>query len=176
MVTPCMTCSALNPQLPMSCRTRSAARDISIRCRPCSWSSISRSPIRCRTGFYRLKMPRLRTMQRRLFGEPPARETDARAAAREVARSLARKAYRRPPSQAELDVLLEVFDLGRQNNLAYPDVPAIDAQGDPGFTAVPVYYAGRRSSNPMRRSFPSMTISSHHVCPICYGQPCPTMS
>ena len=58
-------------------------------------------------------------MQRRLFGEPPALETDARAAAREVARSLARKAYRRPPSQAELDVLLEVFDLGRQNNLAY---------------------------------------------------------
>jgi hypothetical protein len=57
--------------------------------------------------------------QRRLFGEVPAPGTDARAAAREVARSLARKAYRRPPSQAELDVLLEVFDLGRQNNLAY---------------------------------------------------------
>ena len=59
-------------------------------------------------------------MQKRLFGEPPALGTDARAAAREVARSLARKAYRRPPSEAELDVLLQVFDLGRQNNLAYP--------------------------------------------------------
>jgi hypothetical protein len=58
-------------------------------------------------------------MQRRLFGEPPALETDARAAARDVARSLARKAYRRPLSQAELDVLLEVFDLGRQNDLSY---------------------------------------------------------
>jgi hypothetical protein len=58
--------------------------------------------------------------QRRLFGEPPALETDARAAAREVARSLARKAYRRPPTEGELDVLLEVFDLGRQNHLAYP--------------------------------------------------------
>jgi hypothetical protein len=57
--------------------------------------------------------------QRRLFGEPPAPEADARAAAREVARSLARKAYRRPSSEREVDVLLEVFDLGRQNNLAY---------------------------------------------------------
>src|SRR4051794_4078807 len=58
-------------------------------------------------------------MERRLFGEQPARETDPRSAAREVARSLARKAYRRPPSQAELDCLLEVFDLGRQNQFAY---------------------------------------------------------
>lgn len=57
--------------------------------------------------------------QRRVFGEPPLREADYRAAAREVARSLARKAYRRPPSQVELDVLLAVFDLGRQNELAY---------------------------------------------------------
>jgi hypothetical protein len=59
-------------------------------------------------------------MQKRLFGEPPAPETDARAAAREVARSLARKAYRRPPSPGEVDVLVDVFDLGRQNKLAYP--------------------------------------------------------
>ncbi|WP_425613569.1 DUF1592 domain-containing protein [Anatilimnocola sp. NA78] len=58
-------------------------------------------------------------MQRRLFGEPPLPGADARAAASEVARALARKAYRRPPSQAELDVLLEVFDLGRQNELGY---------------------------------------------------------
>ena len=58
--------------------------------------------------------------QRRLFGEPPALGTDARAAAREVARPLARKAYRRPPTQAELDVLLQVFDLGQQNNFSYP--------------------------------------------------------
>jgi hypothetical protein len=58
-------------------------------------------------------------LQKRLFGEPPAPETDARAAAREVVRSLARKAYRRPPSQAEVDVLVEVFDLGRQNKLSY---------------------------------------------------------
>jgi hypothetical protein len=58
--------------------------------------------------------------QRRLFGEAPP-ESDARTRAREVARSLARKAYRRPPTQAELDVLLDVFDLGRQNKLAYSE-------------------------------------------------------
>ncbi|HEY2414258.1 MAG TPA: DUF1592 domain-containing protein [Pirellulaceae bacterium] len=58
-------------------------------------------------------------MQRRLFGEPPALDADARLTAREIARSLARKAYRRPPAEAEIDVLLEVFDLGRQNNLSY---------------------------------------------------------
>lgn len=59
-------------------------------------------------------------LQVRLLGAPPATEADARAAAQKVAQSLARKAYRRPPSEAELDVLLEVFDLGRQNDLDYP--------------------------------------------------------
>ena len=58
-------------------------------------------------------------VQKRLFGEPAAPETDTREAAREVARSLARKAYRRPPTQAELDVLVEAFELGRQNDLGY---------------------------------------------------------
>ncbi len=60
-------------------------------------------------------------VQKRLFGEPPAPETDLRAAARTVASKLARDAYRRPPSEAELDLLLRVFDLARQNKLAYPD-------------------------------------------------------
>jgi hypothetical protein len=59
-------------------------------------------------------------LQKRLFGEPPAPGTDARAAAREVARSLARRAYRRPPSPGEVDVLVEVFDLGTQSQLTYP--------------------------------------------------------
>jgi len=57
--------------------------------------------------------------QKRLFGAFAAAGTDPRKAAREVARSLARKAYRRPPTEAELDVLVETFDLGRRNNLAY---------------------------------------------------------
>lgn len=58
-------------------------------------------------------------VQMRLFGEPPAPGADARASARNVARSLARSAYRRPPSEAEVNVLLEVFDLGREHQLGY---------------------------------------------------------
>jgi len=60
-----------------------------------------------------------RELQRRLFGVPVAPKADAREAAREVARPLARQAYRRPPTEAELDVLVEAFDLGRRNDLAY---------------------------------------------------------
>ena len=59
--------------------------------------------------------------QRRWLGPAPRSGADLRVAARPVAGSLARKAYRRPPSDAELDVLLGVFDLGRTNGLAYND-------------------------------------------------------
>jgi len=59
-------------------------------------------------------------VQKRLFGEPPSPGTDLRAAAKNVASSLARNAYRRPPSEAEVEVLLQVFDLARENKLAYP--------------------------------------------------------
>jgi hypothetical protein len=58
--------------------------------------------------------------QKQLFGKTPRPGADERAAARKVACSLARKAYRRPPSEGEVDVLLRVFDLARENNLAYP--------------------------------------------------------
>lgn len=58
-------------------------------------------------------------VQQRLFGEPAAPESGSREAARVVAQSLARKAYRRPPTEAELHVLLEAFELGRQNDLGY---------------------------------------------------------
>jgi len=58
-------------------------------------------------------------VQKQLFGKTPSPGSDERAAARKVARSLARAAYRRPPSDAELDVLLRVFDLARENKLAY---------------------------------------------------------
>jgi len=57
--------------------------------------------------------------QKRLFGDPPAAGADPRKAARRVARSLARDAYRRPPNDAELDVLVDVYDLGRQNKLSH---------------------------------------------------------
>ncbi|WDI41586.1 DUF1592 domain-containing protein [Bremerella sp. P1] len=60
-------------------------------------------------------------VQKRLFGELPTKDTDLRAAAREVARSLARDAYRRPPTDTELDVLVSIFDLGHENKLNYTE-------------------------------------------------------
>ena len=60
-------------------------------------------------------------VQKRLFGEPLLPGSDPRAAAKNIARSFARKAYRRPPSEAEVDVLLAVFDLARGNKLAHAD-------------------------------------------------------
>lgn len=52
---------------------------------------------------------------RRLWEAQP--QTDARTRARHVAQLLARQAYRRPPTEAEVGVLLSVFDLGRENRL-----------------------------------------------------------
>jgi hypothetical protein len=57
--------------------------------------------------------------QQRLFGKAPDDGADLPDAAREVARSLARDAYRRPASEAELDILIQVFDLGADNGLEY---------------------------------------------------------
>ena len=58
-------------------------------------------------------------MQNRLFGETPAPGEDLRAVAKTAARSLTRQAFRRPASEAELDVLLGVFDLAQANELDY---------------------------------------------------------
>lgn len=58
-------------------------------------------------------------VQKRLFGETPSDGADLRETARQVARSLARDAYRRPPTEAELDVLVGIFDLARENQLGY---------------------------------------------------------
>ncbi len=60
-------------------------------------------------------------LRKRLFGEMPGDGTDLRRAARQVARSLTRDAYRRPASEAELDLLVRIFDLGRGNGLNYQD-------------------------------------------------------
>lgn len=60
-------------------------------------------------------------IQKSLFGEPPPAGADLREAAKNVARSLARSAYRRPASDAELDVLLGVFDLAQKNKLTYSE-------------------------------------------------------
>ena len=59
-------------------------------------------------------------VQKRLFGEAPPDGADLRKEARRVARSLARDAYRRPPSDAELDVLVDVYELARENKLNHP--------------------------------------------------------
>jgi hypothetical protein len=58
-------------------------------------------------------------IEKRLFGARAAAGTPPRESAREVGRSLARKAYRRPPTPAELDVLVAAYDLGRANKLSY---------------------------------------------------------
>lgn len=58
-------------------------------------------------------------MQKQLLAAPSAIKANEREAMRDIARSLARKAYRRPPSDAELEVLLDVFKLGRENKLDY---------------------------------------------------------
>ena len=102
--------------------------------------------------------------QRRLFGEPLAPDVDAREAAREVVRSLARKAYRRYASPAELDVLLQVYDLGRESNLTHSDslrlmlkailvspqflfiTPAEEAQPDAGIVPLDNYQLASRLS------------------------------
>ena len=56
-------------------------------------------------------------VQKRLFGRKPLRGSDPRQEVRRMARSLAREAYRRPPTEAELDVLVDVFDLARGKGL-----------------------------------------------------------
>lgn len=58
-------------------------------------------------------------VQKRLLGEAPSKCADLRKEARKVARSLARDAYRRPATEEELDVLVDVFDLAQENDLDY---------------------------------------------------------
>ncbi|MFO0824015.1 MAG: DUF1595 domain-containing protein [Gemmataceae bacterium] len=58
--------------------------------------------------------------QKKLFGETP-QAGKARDAAKLVARTQARRAFRRPASDEELETLLRVFDLAQTNKLSYPD-------------------------------------------------------
>lgn len=60
-------------------------------------------------------------VQELLKNEKPARGANLRKEAETFARALARKSYRRPPSDAEIEVLLKVFDLARENKLDYPE-------------------------------------------------------
>lgn len=63
--------------------------------------------------------PKASALKRTLFGAVPSDGTDLREEARRIARTLARDAFRRPPNDAELDVLVDVFQLGRDNGLEY---------------------------------------------------------
>lgn len=58
-------------------------------------------------------------VQKRLFGGEPSEGADLRVEARRIAHSLARNAYRRPASDAELDVLVDIYDLARANELSH---------------------------------------------------------
>lgn len=60
-------------------------------------------------------------IQQQLLGLPPASPQYNRTAAQEVARALARKAFRRPPTEAEIDVLLKVFALASEKGKTYPE-------------------------------------------------------
>lgn len=59
--------------------------------------------------------------QKRLFGIAPKAGADNRGAALKVITSLTRQAYRRPASESELAVLMQVFDLGIANKRSYAD-------------------------------------------------------
>jgi cytochrome c553 len=56
--------------------------------------------------------------QQKLFGKPPE-SGDPRDAARKVAETLARSAFRRPAKKEEIETLLKVFDLAQANKLSY---------------------------------------------------------
>ncbi len=50
-------------------------------------------------------------IQRKLFVATPSKDLSKRDAAKKIAESFARRAYRRPPTSDEIDTLLKVFDL-----------------------------------------------------------------
>ena len=60
-------------------------------------------------------------VQRRLFGDDPRGDAERKVAARQAAQSLARQAYRRPPSEAEVDVLMRVFALASDQGKTYAE-------------------------------------------------------
>jgi mono/diheme cytochrome c family protein len=121
-------------------------------------------------------------MQKQLFGKTPTPGADERAAARKVSRSLARNAYRRPPSEAELDVLLRVFDLARENKLAYSQAlrlmlkailvspqflfitPATDAESGRSIIALDDYQLASRLSYFLWATMPDAELSALADC------------
>ena len=60
-------------------------------------------------------------LQQLLRNTPPALGTDLKTAARQTAQKIARATYRRPASDPELDVLMQVYHLATQNKLPHAD-------------------------------------------------------
>lgn len=60
-------------------------------------------------------------VQRRLFTAMPSKDLPKREAARHIAESFARKAYRRPASAKEVENLLKVFDLADQQDEVFTE-------------------------------------------------------
>jgi hypothetical protein len=67
--------------------------------------------------------------QTRLFGAVPPDGADARPHTLNALRSLARRAYRRPPTEAELGVLMEVYDLAAAGGRSYPEAMRLVLKG-----------------------------------------------
>ncbi len=175
MATRCTISSAWMRRWRGTCRMRCRVKAISTRCRRSSRSSISRSPMRCWTGSWRPDDAPPTAVQKRLFGETARAGADLRAKRAKVARSLARNAYRRPPSDAELDVLLGVFDLAQKNKLAYPAALRLMLKAvlvSPQF----LFITPGEGAEPGQRSSRSTTINSPRACPICCGPRCPMPS
>jgi hypothetical protein len=68
-------------------------------------------------------------VQQRLFGADPGAGADRKAAARKIAQSLARLAYRRPPSEAEVELLLRVYALASDQGKSYPEALRLMLKG-----------------------------------------------
>ena len=60
-------------------------------------------------------------VQKRLFIAMPSKDLDKRAAARQIAEAFTRRAFRRPATTSELDVLLRVFDLADQQDEVFAE-------------------------------------------------------
>ena len=81
-------------------------------------------------------------MQKLFFSDPPASGTDLRAAARKVARSIAQDAYRRSSLGGGSGCPGGGIRSGARKQTCLPGCSGLDAQGDPCFPTVPLYYPG----------------------------------
>lgn len=68
-------------------------------------------------------------VQKRLFVATPGKELDKRTAARQIAEAFTRRAYRRPATTAELDVLMKVFDLADQQDEVFAEAIKLMLKG-----------------------------------------------